>query len=147
MKDLKRKILTYSFIAVLAVTLALAAWIFISLAIDRVTSDNGFEIAIIIIVSIVLAFLLGLITVCEVSFYFNLRYFLLSEKKTPLKTAFNSAMVASMCLGLISVLLLAFGPSSESFEKVFESFSFVFFGILLALRIAYPFVCLKNRNK
>lgn len=74
--------------------------------------------------------------VIEISLYFNLRYFLLCQNKTVLKTIMNIIMVVVTGCFVIPVFLF---PVSESM-KLPESLWVLFLGSLILLRIVNYFI-------
>ncbi len=73
--------------------------------------------------------------VCEVSIYFNLRYFLLSQNKTTLKTVFNIIIfAATVCLVASLGLMIA------TWSKISEILVLLLFGFLLLLRFVYAVI-------
>ena len=132
----KRLFLNISFFTIIVLTLVYFFYEYFyyknELAATREMYGDGYYIVELVMVMVPISFVM--LASIETSIYFNLRYFIIDENKTTIKTVFNILMLMfSVSLFSISFIL----------ENIEISIFLIFMLLLLVLRILYIFIRIK----
>ena len=133
-KNKKRLFLNISFCVIIVLTIVLHTMEYFyyknELEIAREIAGDGYYVHELFMMVVPISLLISVII--ETSIYFNLRYFIIENNKTTLKTVFNVILL------ICALALYIFGFVLENCID-FECF-LVFISLLLVLRIVYIFI-------